>query len=164
MTHWKKNIDSKFISGEDLIASLNGLKPEMVVTLTDQKDAKTFDQKLNADVVKTSLYFTDQGGKALYKPAILNKTNAKFFEKETGTPEMESWYGRTVVMFAQKDSRHGHVVRFKSYIKPTLQSGTEPFNLCKTAIQKSGYTMDQIRQKYTVSTEIEKLLMDGKTI
>ena len=124
MTHWKKNLDSKFISGEDLISGLNGLKQEMIVTLIDQKDDKTFDKNKSSDVVVTSLYFKDQTGKQIYKPAILNKTNAKFFEKETGTPEMESWYGRTVVMFAQKDSRHGHVVRFKSYIKPSIVIGS----------------------------------------
>ena len=140
------------------MAGLNGLKPEMVVTLKEQKDNETFDQNKQSKTTVTGLYFVDQNGKPIYKPAVLNKTNAKFFEKETGTPEMESWYGRTVLMFAQKDSRHGHVVRFKSYVKPTLQKDTEQFNNCKIAIQKSGFTMDQIRQKYTVSSEVEQLL------
>jgi hypothetical protein len=109
--------------------------------------------------VITSLYFKDQTGKPIYKPAILNKTNAKFFEKETGTPEMESWYGRTVIMFAQKDSRHGHVVRFKSYIKPTLVLGSEDFNKCKTAMEKNGFTIEQIKTKYQVSNDVEQALI-----
>ena len=159
MTHWKKNLDSKFISGEDLMSGLNGLKQEMIVTLTDQKDDKTFDKNKASDVVVTSLYFKDQTGKPIYKPAILNKTNAKFFEKETGTPEMESWYGRTVIMFAQKDSRHGHVVRFKSYIKPTLVLGSEDFNKCKTAMEKNGFTIEQIKTKYQVSADVEQALI-----
>lgn len=29
---------------------------------------------------------------------------------------------------------------------------------CKTAMEKSGYTIDQIRQKYQVTTEVEALL------
>jgi hypothetical protein len=131
----------------------------MIVTLFEQKDATTFDQNKSAKVTVTGLYFKDQLGKQIYKPAILNKTNAKFFEKETGSPYMEDWYGRTVIMFAQKDSRHGHVVRFKSYIKPTLVIGSEDFNKCKTAIEKNGFTIEQIKTKYQVSTDVEQSLL-----
>lgn len=44
-THWKKNNDSNFISGEDLISGLKGLKPEMVVVIEKFNDAESFDQK-----------------------------------------------------------------------------------------------------------------------
>lgn len=157
-TLWKKNLDSKFISGEDLILSVKGLSPEMVVTLVNQKDDKTFDKNKSADVVVTSLYFTDQTGKQLYKPAILNKTNAKFFEKETGSPYIEDWYGRTVLMYAQKDSRHGHVVRFRTYVKPTLIKDSDNFKKAKTAIDSGNYTLEQVKSRYVVSPEVEQLL------
>lgn len=164
MAHWKKNNDSAYISGEDLQTSFNGLKPEMVVKITKVNDSKTFDQNKQADQVVSALYLQEIGGKDLYKPVILNKTNGKFLVKEFGDTEMDNWLNKPVIVYAQKDSRHGFVVRFKSYKKIHLTADSEHFNKCKLAIQKSGYTIDQIRDKYEVSTEIEKLLTDGKTI
>lgn len=156
-THWRKNLDSKYISGEDLQSNLNGLKAEMIVTIDNFNDDKTFDKNKAADVQVSALYLKEVGGKNLYKPAILNKTNARFFKKETGSDFMEDWIGIPVVMYAQKDSRHGYVVRFKSYVKPTLVKDSENFNKAKQAMA-NGYTIEQIKQRYNVSTDVESLL------
>jgi hypothetical protein len=157
-TLWKKNLDSKYISGEDLQLSNKGLKPEMIVTIERFTDDKTFDKNKNSDIIVSALYLKEVGGSALYKPAILNKTNAKFFVKETGSDYMEDWIGKPVIVYAQKDSRHGFVVRFKSYVKPTLIKDSENFKNCKIAIDKGTATMDKIKTKYQVSAEIEALL------
>jgi hypothetical protein len=158
-THWKKNNDSNFISGEDLISGLKGLKPEMVVVIEKFNDAESFDQKKQSKIVVSALYLKEVGGNSLYKPVILNKTNAKFFVKETNSDFVDDWLNKPVVVYAQKDARHGHVVRFRKYVFPVLQANTPEFEKCKTAIDKSGYTLDQIRQRYQVSTEVEKLLL-----
>ena len=158
-THWKKNNDSNFISGEDLISGLKGLKPEMVVTIEKFNDAESFDQKKQAKITVTGLFLKEVGGQSLYKPVILNKTNAKFFVKETGSDFVDDWLNKPVVVYAQKDARHGYVVRFRKYVFPVLQKGTLEFDKCKTAIDKSGYTIDQIRQRYQVSSEVEQLLL-----
>lgn len=163
-THWKKNLDSQYISGEDLKDSLNGLKPELVVTIDRFTDGETFDQNKQAKVIKSALYLKDLNGKNLYKPTLLNKTNAKFLIKEFNSEWMEDWIGKPFVIYAQKDARHGFVVRFKSHVLPTLIKDSENFKNCKIAIQKSGYTVEQIRTKYNVSLELEKLLTDGKDI
>lgn len=157
-THWRKNNDSKFISGEDLKAELNGLKSEMLVSIEKFSDAETFDQNKQAKTVVTGLWLKDHNtGKALYKPAILNKTNAKFFVKETGSDFIDDWIGRPVILFALKDSRHGWVTRFKTYIKPTLIKDSENFTKVKQAMA-NGYTMDQVKSRYVVSKEVEDLL------
>ena len=158
-THWKKNNDSNFISGEDLISGLKGLKPEMVVVIEKFNDAESFDQKKQSKITVSALYLKEVGGASLYKPVILNKTNAKFFVKETGSDFVDDWIGKPVIVYAQKDARHGHVVRFKKYVFPVLQANTEAFNKCKIAIEKSGFTIDQLRQKYQISTEVEQLLL-----
>jgi hypothetical protein len=157
-TLWKKNLDSKYISGEDLQLCNKGLKPEMIVTIERFNDDKTFDKNKNADVVVSALYLKEVGGQSLYKPAILNRTNAKFFVKETGSDYMEDWLNKPVIVYACKDSRHGYVVRFKTYVLPTLIQGTDNFNNCKTALTKGTATMDAIRKRYNVSSEVEKLL------
>jgi len=161
-THWKKNNDSNFISGEDLISGLKGLKPEMVVVIEKFNDAESFDQKRQSKITVSALYLKEVGGASLYKPVILNKTNAKFFVKETNSDFVDDWINKPVVIYAQKDARHGHVVRFKKYVFPVLQANTPEFEKCKTAMEKSGYTIDQIRQRYQVTTEVEQLLKSQK--
>lgn len=157
-THWKKNNDSAFISGEDLKSSLKGLKPEMIVVVEKFKDEATFDQNKQAKIKVSALYLKEVGGASLYKPVILNKTNAKFFVKETGSEFMEDWLGKPVILNAVADSRHGFVVRFKKYVMPVLVKDSDNFKKCQQAIEKSGFTIDQLRQKYSISSEVEQLL------
>ena len=157
-TLWKKNLDSKYISGEDLQLSNKGLKPEMVVTIERFNDDKTFDKQKNSDVIISALYLKEVNGAALYKPVVLNRTNAKFFVKETGSDFMEDWLNKPVIVYAQKDSRHGFVVRFKSYVKPNLVKDSEMFKQAKIALEKGTATMDKIKSRYQVSTEVEGLL------
>lgn len=157
--HWRKNLDSTFISGEDLQAELKGLKKEMIVCIEKFNDAQSFDQNKNAKTTISALYLKEVNGQSLYKPVVLNRTNAKFFVKETGSEYMDDWIGKPVIMYAVKDSRHGYVVRFKTYVLPTLVEGSEAFFKCITAIEKNGYTIDQIRQKYTVSSIVEQKLL-----
>ena len=157
-TLWKKNLDSKYISGGDLQLSNKGLKPEMVVTIERFNDDKTFDKQKNSDVIISALYLKEVNGADLYKPVVLNRTNAKFFVKETGSDFMEDWLNKPVIVYAQKDSRHGFVVRFKSYVKPNLVKDSEMFKQAKIALEKGTATMDKIKSRYQVSTEVEGLL------
>jgi hypothetical protein len=50
----------------------------------------------------------------------------------------------------------------EKYELPTLLYPSENFDKCKLAIEKSGFTIEQIKSKYKVSNEIEKLLIDKK--
>jgi hypothetical protein len=118
LTHWKKNNDSRYISGEDLKGSLNGLKPEMTVVITKFQDTDTFDQSTQLKVIKTGFFLKELNGKDLYKPVILNKTNAIFCLKEFQSEYMENWLDKPILLYAKPDSRHGYVVRFKKYYAP----------------------------------------------
>ena len=158
-THWKKNIDSRYISGEDLNAELNGLKKEMVVTISSFKDSETFDQKTQETKLKSGLFLKTLDGKDVYKPAILNATNAKFFVKEFQSDFLEDWTGKPITMFAMADKRHGFVVRFKSYKKPIIQLGTDTFNKAKTAILNGGWTIEKLKATYIISAEVEAELL-----
>ena len=55
-THWKKNNDPRYISGEELKFELHGLKDNMVVQIVKFNDSETFDQANNSTVVKTGLF------------------------------------------------------------------------------------------------------------
>jgi len=125
LTHWKKNNDSKYISGEDLKSGLKGLKPEMVVIIDRFEDAETFDQNNQKKILKTGFHLKELNGTAVYKPVILNNTNASFCVKEFGSEFMEHWIGKPFVLYAQADKRHGFVARFKKYYAPPTVTDKE---------------------------------------
>jgi len=158
-THWKKNNDSRYIAGEDLQSSFHGLRPEMAVMIDKFEDTETFDQQKNSKIIKTGLWLKELNGQPLYKPVILNNTNAKFFLKETGSDFMEDWVGIPVTLYAQKDSRHGYVVRFKKYFMPQLVKDSEQFVKALEAMQGGKVTIEQIKKKYQLSKEVEQLLL-----
>ena len=134
LTHWKKRNDSRYISGEDLHSGLNNLRPEMAVVIDRFQDAETFDQQQNSKVMKTGLYLKELNGKDVYKPVILNTTNAKFLKNEFKSDYMEHWVGKPIVLYAQVDKRHGFVARFKKYYPPAVDDKAALAKLaeCKT--------------------------------
>lgn len=135
LTHWKKNNDSRYISGEDLKSGLHGLKPEMIVIIEKFEDAETFDQTKNTKVVKTGFFLKELNGQPVYKPVILNNTNAKFCRQEFNSEYMEHWLNKPFVLYAMADKRHGFVARFKKYYAPSTVSDVKPLkqlNECNT--------------------------------
>lgn len=122
-TPWRKNLDKRYISGEDLLLGETfnkGLKKEMLVCVENQIDAPAFDQKEQKEVDKTALWLKDLvTGKKIYKPCLLNVGRAEFLTKESGgSIYMEDWYGLPFIMYAKPDKRHGHIVAFKKYYPP----------------------------------------------
>lgn len=120
LTHWKKNLDSRYISGEDLQGELKGLKKEMAVVITRFEDADTYDSNTQAKGVKTGFFLKELNGKELYKPVLLNKTNAEFCRKEFKSEFMEHWINKPFVLYAMPDKRFGFVARFKKYYPPQI--------------------------------------------
>lgn len=134
--HWKKNNDSTYISGEDLHASLKGLRPEMDVELVGFGDVETYDPNISEKTQKTGLVFKDlKTGENLRKALILNNSNAEVLTKITGTPYMNRWVGVKVTLFAQADKRFDWVARIK---KTPVRNNTDPkpilekLNKCKS--------------------------------
>lgn len=119
---WKKNLDNRYISGENLqdgeIAG-KGLKKEMVVTLHSFNDADTFDQNTQSKVTKTAVWLEDfETKEKLYKPCLLSVTRGEFLAKEIGNDSLfidDFDKTKPFIMFAKPDRRHGFVVAFKKY-------------------------------------------------
>lgn len=153
LTHWKKNNDSRYISGEDLQGELNGLKKEMVVVIDRFQDAETFDQTKNAKAVKTGFFLKTLDGKAVYKPVILNNTNAKFCRQEFNSEYMEHWLNKPFVLYAMPDKRHGFVARFKKYYPPAKVSDVEPMRVLQLST-----TLAELQTNWTSLGAEEKKL------
>jgi len=157
-TPWRKRLDPRYISGEDLLNGLEmkkGLKKEMVVCIEKQEDAPAFDQKEQKEVLKTSLWLKDlETGKPIYKPCLLNVTRAEFLTKESGgSIYLEDWYGIPFVMYAKPDKRHGHVVSFKKYYAPaqiTPDAALTKLRACSTK--------EELVTAWTALTGAEKAL------
>jgi len=132
----------------------------MVVVVHKFTDSDTFDQKSQKEITKTALYLKDMSNKEVYKPAILNNTNAKFFIKEFGSEFMEDWLNKPVTIYACPDKRHGFVVRFKSYQKPVLQIDTPNYEKCVAALKSKSATMEAVKARYNVSADVEAKLKE----
>jgi len=138
-TPWRKNLDKRYISGEDLLTELRGLRKEMVVTLGSWEDAPAFDQKAQKEVDKTAIWLKEYpSGTPLYKPALLNVINGEFLSNEIGGNSIfidDFDKTKPFILYAQPDKRHGHVARFKKYYPPIEISDVaakEKLNTSKT--------------------------------
>lgn len=153
LTHWKKNNDSRYISGEDLRAELKGLKKEMNVVISKFEDSETFDMNSQKKLTRTGFWMAEYpSGKPLYKPVILNNTNANFCVKEFGSEYMEHWLNKPLVLYALADKRHGYVARFKKYYAPQISDAN-----ALTILNKST-KLDELKVNWELLTAVEKNL------
>jgi len=118
LTHWKKNFNPNYIGayafdpGEEKTVTVKSAGVEEIIGEGGKKERKTV------------LHF--EGG---VKPLILNKTNARMIERVLGSPYMEQWIGKAIVLGVEKarfGSERVDAVRVKDK-KPT---GNAPF-LCE---------------------------------
>lgn len=141
-TLWKKNLDNRYISGENLQngeAAGKGLKKEMVVTLASFNDAETFDQNTQTKATKTAIWLIDfETGKKLYKPCLLNNERGEFLSKEIGNNSIfldDFDTKKPFIIYAKPSRRFGHVVGFKKYYAPSTlsdENGKKILNASKT--------------------------------
>lgn len=121
-TPFRKNLDKRYISGEDLKNGEQlgkGLKEEMVVTLAKFNDAPAFDQSTQKEVNKTAIWLKEfPSGKLIYKPCLLNVTRSTFMSKELANNSLfidDCDVEKPFVIYAKPDRRHGYVVAFKKH-------------------------------------------------
>ena len=103
-THWKKNFDYRFLSGDEL-------KGEVTVTIERVTTEEVFNPSTNSKEKALAVYFI--GAK---KGIVLNKTNAKAIAKVVGSPYQEDWIGKKIIIFPKQGRFFGEemkVVRVK---------------------------------------------------
>jgi hypothetical protein len=159
-TPWRKNLDKRYISGEDLLLGeeMNkGLRKEMVVTLSKWEDSPAFDQKSQKEVDKTAIWLKEYpSGKPVYKPALLNVVNGAFLSKEIGGDSLfidDFDTTKPFVIYACPDKRHGHVARFKKYIAPNTTSDKSAI-----ATLASSTTLAELQANWSKLTQPEQAL------
>jgi hypothetical protein len=99
MTHWKNLANYDYLgaysleNGKDKTVTIKKIARELVTGNAGRKE--------NCIVA----YFADEE-----KPMILNKTNCKTIQKVYGTPMIEEWVGKKIVLFASTTSLAGETV------------------------------------------------------
>lgn len=101
------------------------------------------------------------------KPMILNATNQKALTKAIGSPFIEDWSGKIVTLYVAKVRAFGETVdalRIKDVLfvpptLPTLDIKHPKWNDAKQSVKDGKATIEQIKGKYSLSAENEKLLL-----
>lgn len=90
VTHWKKLTDPNYIGSHDF-------QPGQELTVTIESIIKEKVELFNGrtNEIKDCVICRFKGAK---KPMILNKENMKLITKVTGTPYIEQWVGKSVVL------------------------------------------------------------------
>ncbi len=155
-THYRKVFKSDHLGVADLEDFIEE-KKSLIQTIIKVK------QEINVSVAGKKGSFNIAYFKSNIKPLVLNATNSAVMKQLTGSVFVEDWNNVDVELYVEKNIRFGRDVvdgvRIKKVAKelPILTEKHEKFNAIKEAL-KSGNTIEQVRTKYQVSNEIEKLL------
>jgi len=156
LTHFKKQRNPNYIGSYELTVDVNTFI-EIIVTIDKvvTELVQNGDQKEMHQVV----HFKE------CKPMILNTTNAKAIEKIAASPFIEHWEGKQICLYVAKVKAFGSVhdalrVKAPNLVKvlPELVLGSDNFNKVKEALA-NGYTMEQVKAKYSLSKETEDALI-----
>jgi hypothetical protein len=152
-THWKKLENPDYLGaysleeGKDLEVTIESVKREIVVGQGGKKEECTI------------AHLKGQ------KPFILNRTNMKMIQKIYGTPYIEEWAGKKLTLCVAKIRAFGEdnveCLRIRP-VAPELPELKPNTDLWKEAIKalSNGFTIDQIKIKYKLSTSNEQKLMN----
>ena len=100
--HWKKNYDFRYLAGEDIIKD---------VTLTIKAVIKDEVESARGKEEVTALHFEET-----VKLMALNKTNSRTISKVVGSPMVESWIGKKIILTQKNVTAFGgehQVIRVK---------------------------------------------------
>jgi len=97
------------------------------------------------------------------KPMILNNTNCKVIAKIYGTPFIEDWKNKDVIIYKKVIKAFGEEVealRIKEVkpLTPTLKEGTDDYKNVIKALQGGNATIAQVKTKFTLTKEMEETL------
>ena len=156
-THWKKLDNPNYLGAYSL---MDGETKELTLTI----------EKVAQEEVKT-----ERGGelcrvahfKGNHKPMILNNTNSKIIEKLYGTPYIEDWKDKSIVVYVAKFKAFGdwmEGLRIRE-TKPKTKKQLTPLTDDKldSAIKflKGGKTINDLKKFYSFSKELEEKLVNS---
>ena len=153
--HWKKLVNPAYLGAYSL--EENGTYVNKIVTIQSVavEMVKGTDGKEESCVVAQ---IVDE------KPFILNKTNLKAIESATGTPDVDKWQNLQVELTVQKVRAFGTTtdalrVLPKKPALPVLNANHKHFAQIRERVQGGTLTVEQVKSKYSLSKEVEQLIL-----
>jgi hypothetical protein len=153
-THWKKLDNPNYLGAYSL---MDGNDKDMTVTIEKVVIEDVMSNK-GSEQCKVAYL------KGL-KPMILNATNCKIIERVYNTPYIDDWKGKQITLYVSKIRAFGDTIDalrvrpIKPDIKlPELTPAHDKWKAAKDAIAAGSYKLSDVKLKYTVSPENEKLL------
>lgn len=144
LTHWKTLTNPNYIGAYSLQP---GEERTVEIISVGKEKVKGTDGKEQECIVATLKN---------EKPFILNKTNCKTLTKVYGTPFIENWKGKKIIVFAEKVKAFGDVVdalRIKPFVPilPELKPDSPKWNGAVEALRNGTVTIEQIESKYKLT-------------
>lgn len=153
LTHWKKLTNPDYIGAYSLQPGEE--KIVEIVTVGRQKVKGSDGKETECTVAQLKNE----------KPFILNKTNCKTLTKVFGTPYIEQWKGKRIIIFADKVKAFGDVVdalrvRPTVPILPALSPKSPKWLGAVEAIREKKVTLEAIEKSYSLSLEDKQALIE----
>jgi len=101
VTHWRKLTNTNYVGAHDL-------QPGQELTVTIESIANEVVKMFDGKSVKEEACIVAKFKNAK-KPMILNKGNCKIITKNTGTPYIEEWVGKSITIYAAKVMAFGEI-------------------------------------------------------
>lgn len=151
-THWRQLVNPDYLgayslpSGKDITVKIREVKREIVKGIGGKQEECTVAHIENN------------------KPLILNVTNSRMIQKIYGTPYIEEWRGKEITLYSALTKLKGEDVeclriRPTVAVKPELKVKSKDFDNVVKAMG-NGYTIDQVKQKFNISQEVEISLLE----
>lgn len=153
-THWKKLENPDYIgaysleNGKDLTVTIEKVVREMITGTGGKKEECSV------------AYLKGQ------KPMILNRTNQKMIAKVLNTPYIEEWENKSISIYIAHIKAFGEDNVECLRVRPTAPvvnlpalKETDKTNFDKVvSALKNGFTIEQIKTKWSLSATVEQLL------
>lgn len=151
-THWLQSPNKNYLGHWDLPEG-----KDLILTIESAKWEEVKNPIINKSEAKRVVRFKED-----VKPFICNQGNAQSIIKSTGVKYMEDSTGQKIQLyigahFDRVNKENIDCIRIRSNeLKPLpeLKKGSPEFTNVVKAL-KNGYTIEQIKTKYTVSQETE---------
>lgn len=156
LTHWKKLTNPNYIGAYSLQP---GEEKTVEIVSVGKEKVKGSDGKEQECIVATLKN---------EKPMILNKTNCKTLTKVYGTPFIENWKGKKIIVFAEKVKAFGDVVdalRIKPIVPilSELTPDSPKWAGAVAALMDNTVTIEKIEAKYKLTPANKKSLQNALT-
>ena len=152
-THWLQSPNKNYLGHWDLPES-----KDLNLTIKSAQWEEVKNPITNKTEAKRVIRFKES-----VKPLICNQTNAQSIINATKVNYMEDSAGLEISLYIANVRVKGEEtdcirIRNEKTVLPELTPDHKSWNGAKKAIQDQDYTIEQIKNKYRLSTENEKLL------